>query len=473
MGSATFLHVKQLHLIWGVGDGVAVAYAPTNGFIVELQKGLAEAVRLYQQEGCFHCEGMSSDDVREALEKLEAQLCFASQRMEETGHCDADKSVLNRVTLHVSNDCNLNCSYCYALGGDYGHARGLMTRQTAVDVVNFLCLQFDRVEHVVFFGGEPMLNIPVIETVCAQFKEAYDRGQIEAIPKFGIITNGTILNDKVVCLIRDHIDFITVSLDGPKEIHDFNRRKRDGQGSYDDVNRFIRRIQSETDVKVRFEGTVSKEHRRRRISGRDLYDFAYSTYGIYGSVATDILADDRRHVIQEDSEDWHTERTILGIPESQFYDTGVDQLLPGLVHNVYREMCPVGENIVSIDIHGDLYACHITVGTKRLSLGSIYGDNVFTSRNRYEERFPFLRVVRKNHQKCQQCWMRRLCGGCAIRWFFDISEMNFLGEPKQGMCEAQGEEFEKIIAELVKAKKDPQAWDALKTVLQTVGQLEC
>lgn len=158
------------------------------------------------------------------------------------------------------------------------------------------------------------------------------------------------------------------------------------------------------------------------------------------------------------------------MPKSQFYDNGVQELLPGLVHNAYREMCPVGKNIVSIDVHGDFYACHITVGTKRLSLGSIYGENVFTDRSAYEKKFPFLRVVSKEHEKCRRCWMRRLCGGCAIRWFFDISQMSFLESPKAGMCETQSEECEKIILALVEAKRDSHAWQELKALLQRMTE---
>lgn len=119
-----------------------------------------------------------------------------------------------------------------------------------------------------------MLNLPVVEAVCLGFRKAYEQGSAKYVPKFGIITNGTILNKEVLRILRDYISSVTVSLDGPKEIHDFNRKGKDGQGSFDRVDRFIRKVQNETDVQLRFEGTVSKEHRKRQIGGLDLYNFA-------------------------------------------------------------------------------------------------------------------------------------------------------------------------------------------------------
>ena len=39
--------------------------------------------------------------------------------------------VIDRITIHVSNDCNLRCKYCYASGGSYGKARSIMSTETA------------------------------------------------------------------------------------------------------------------------------------------------------------------------------------------------------------------------------------------------------------------------------------------------------------------------------------------------------
>jgi len=42
---------------------------------------------------------------------------------------------LSRLTLHISNTCNLGCTYCYASGGDYGLGRKLMTSDNAISLL--------------------------------------------------------------------------------------------------------------------------------------------------------------------------------------------------------------------------------------------------------------------------------------------------------------------------------------------------
>ena len=47
------------------------------------------------------------------------------------------RKVIRRITLHISNDCNLRCKYCFGGGGSYNQERNLMTEQTAIEFVDF------------------------------------------------------------------------------------------------------------------------------------------------------------------------------------------------------------------------------------------------------------------------------------------------------------------------------------------------
>ena len=68
------------------------------------------------------------------------------------------------------------------------------------------------------------------------------RGEKLKTPKFCIVTNGTILNPVLLGVIRKYISSITVSIDGPETIHDFNRIRANGKGSYSSVVNFIAEI---------------------------------------------------------------------------------------------------------------------------------------------------------------------------------------------------------------------------------------
>ena len=71
---------------------------------------------------------------------------YNSSIVNEYRNCD--KKAMRRVTICVSNDCNLRCKYCYAHGGDYGKKRTLMTKKTARDIVNFCINNFSRIDSI-------------------------------------------------------------------------------------------------------------------------------------------------------------------------------------------------------------------------------------------------------------------------------------------------------------------------------------
>jgi uncharacterized protein len=96
---------------------------------------------------------------------------------------------IGRITLHISNICNLRCKYCYANGGNYNQQEGLMNIETASKFIDFCTSHFDNIGNIIFFGGEPLLNPEIIEYVCKSFKELHKNKTNDYIPNFGIITN--------------------------------------------------------------------------------------------------------------------------------------------------------------------------------------------------------------------------------------------------------------------------------------------
>ena len=178
-------------------------------------------------------------DIHEALElyRDEEQVVslirsiYASNKGEHSTNIQngSKRKVIKRITLHISNDCNLRCKYCFGGGGSYNQERNLMTEQTAIEFVDFCVEQFERVEKIVFFGGEPMLNLKGMEIVCNRFKYYKEEGKIDILPNFVIITNGTILTDRMLAFIKRNISAMTISIDGPKEINDIQRIYKNGK----------------------------------------------------------------------------------------------------------------------------------------------------------------------------------------------------------------------------------------------------
>ena len=82
---------------------------------------------------------------------------------------------LNTMVLNVTNKCNLACTYCYEYGEDkivdtqYGSQPKFMSEDTAEESVEFLLRQSGSQPkaHLTFFGGETLLNFPVLQKTVA------------------------------------------------------------------------------------------------------------------------------------------------------------------------------------------------------------------------------------------------------------------------------------------------------------------
>ena len=150
------------------------------------------------------------------------------------------------VTFQVTEDCNLKCTYCYQTN----KRKTVMSPAVGRKIVDYLFELWDQdkadafinkqtqVIILDFIGGEPLLNIDLMEEVVDYFwTQALERDCIWAETfRISISTNGLLYFDpKVQNFIRKyagHLSF-SISIDGDKTIHDACRLDHMGNGSFD------------------------------------------------------------------------------------------------------------------------------------------------------------------------------------------------------------------------------------------------
>ena len=139
----------------------------------------------------------------------------------------------NTLVLTVASGCNLACRYCYCgVCRDELPDKGLMPEATALQAVDRLFAAADPKVgvRITFFGGEPLLNKPVIRSVVARCNElAAARGQKAG---YSITTNATLMDDETADLIIKNNFGLMASLDGPQPLHDGQCPTRAGGGSF-------------------------------------------------------------------------------------------------------------------------------------------------------------------------------------------------------------------------------------------------
>ena len=120
------------------------------------------------------------------------------------------------VTMLLTNDCNLACSYCFESnkGKDY------MPKEMALDILKATYNVVDPMAGIFtlnMFGGEPLMNWETFKAVCDYVLENNLKIRITAT------TNLTLLTDEMVDYIDELSIPILVSVDGIKEVHDKHR----------------------------------------------------------------------------------------------------------------------------------------------------------------------------------------------------------------------------------------------------------
>ena len=156
------------------------------------------------------------------------------------------KNKVKKITLQVTQNCNLRCGYC-SYSGKYEqrtHTNNKMSFELMKKSVDFLMEHsVDVLEpvNIGFYGGEPLLEFENIKKIIAYIGEEYPDKQIV----YSMTTNGTLLNDSVLEFLTDHTFNIMISLDGPKEIHNQQRVFADGRGSFDTVMNNIRHVKEQ------------------------------------------------------------------------------------------------------------------------------------------------------------------------------------------------------------------------------------
>ena len=158
-----------------------------------------------------------------------------------------NESISRTITFQITDDCPMACTYCYQC--NKGHK--MMSKETAKRGIDLLFEMYDRNDHpfinhktqsivLDFIGGEPLMNIEVIDYVCTYFMEECLKRNHPWIDKWraSMISNGALyFNPKVQEFLSKFRGFVSfgITLDGPKEIHDACRIYHDGRGNFDDA----------------------------------------------------------------------------------------------------------------------------------------------------------------------------------------------------------------------------------------------
>ena len=277
------------------------------------------------------------------------------------------------VTL--TSNCNLKCKYCYEkcckdFGVDLG---GLQIDYGVPSSISYDLVELERFcekdpdTSIVFYGGEPLLRIDLLEEVMERV----------VAKKFILQTNGLLL-DQLDQKHLKRLDAILVSVDGGKDLTDHYR----GEGIYERVFQNLRLIRAKGFVgEVIARMTVGRETRIDRevwslLSGEGLLDsvhwqldalFWHNDYDkeAFSKWAKDEYNPRVRRLIDRWVEHMKKHGEVLRI----YPLIGITQSL--LLNEPTKLRCGAGWAMFNIQTDGRITPCPVMAGMKDFYLGDI------------------------------------------------------------------------------------------------------
>ncbi|MDY4840227.1 MAG: thioether cross-link-forming SCIFF peptide maturase [Lachnospiraceae bacterium] len=360
------------------------------------------------------------EEIKEAYDEVEelkeAKELFTPDEYEDyITEFKQRKTVVKALCLHIAHDCNLACRYCFAEEGEYHGRRALMSYEVGKAALDFLIANSGsrRNLEVDFFGGEPTLNFQVVKDLVK-----YGREQEKIHNKnfrFTLTTNGVLLDDDIMKFANKEMSNVVLSIDGRKEVNDYMRPFRGGQGSYDViVPKFKKFADSRNQNNYYVRGTFTHHNLDFSKDVLHLADLGFKQISVEPVVAQET---DDYAIRKEDLPQLFEEYDKLAAEMVRRHKEGNDfnffhfmiDLEGGPCVAKRLSGCGSGTEYLAVTPWGDLYPCHQFVGNEKFLLGNVT-EGIKNTEIRDE--FKSCNVYAK--EKCKSCFARFYCsGGCA------------------------------------------------------------
>ena len=410
------------------GGGAEYAYLAASGGIVALDEVSSRILSRLERSPLpgqtivaeLEAEGFPAGEVRSGMDELRRMgAILDGPRKTAPAQPLPEDFPLQSMVMNLTNQCNLSCHYCYEFGEDKVATpegkKKFMDWETAKASVDYLLAESRGrgSVHITFFGGETLMNFPLLVQVVEYARREADRRRVAI--DFSLTTNATLLTPTIIRFLAENAVGVTVSIDGSKQSHDAFRVFKNGRGSYDIVEPRIKELLA--------------THKTRPIAARvTMTSQAMDVLGTYRHLKDGLgfhevgfapvtTSPNRLYAIAPAGMD-----SVLG----QFQElageylesarrgehhgfSNVSDTLAELHQGVNKSLpCGAGLGLLGVGPSGDIAPCHRFVDSDDHRLG-----NVSTGMDKEKQRAFLKRGSIDAKYDCHSCWARPLCaGGC-------------------------------------------------------------
>lgn len=379
--------------------------------------------------------------------------------------CEKKKKMAS-IQLLVCNECNMACKYCYAHCGTYNEKSIKMDFDTAKNAIDFMYSQYEELDTITFFGGEPLLCVDLIEQICQYVYDNYDR----KFKSIGMMTNLYQLTDEAIDVIKKYNINIATSLDGNKLMNKY-RISKNGEETYEIVVGNILKLHRITSQPIAVETTMSDLH---NVHGYDDNSVVRELKNILPikqytvNRVEDIDGKMKEHM-------YIGKEVCLHECVEQFIEQGLfDMRINDLVSIIKgtgcgNMLCTAGCEKYNIMPNGDIYPCQIYAldKNKRYFMGNV---NNIDMEFFYRKKCECIKLNDKNsYDKCRECNAKAICTSCMG---LNVVNDNLLPHNEQ-YCIEKNKYYDELINIYVELLEDAEKMTEFKKQLAERGVALC
>jgi len=379
---------------------------------IDNKKSLGQILKLAQKKD----SSVTFSTIKKILEQfINSEIIYFDSPKTEKDLLDKKPTQLG-VWLHLTNQCNLRCTYCYVYKTP--EKMSLKTAKIALTkIITSAKLHGFKKISIKFSGGECLLELDNLLKIVEFARNFAEKIKIKI--EFAVLTNGILINDSVAKKLKEFNIQASVSLDGLGKFHNKQRIFPSGKGSFNFVERGIEMLRKHgiifnVSITITENNVANLPELTQYLLDKNI-PFVFNFFRENPHVSEKLESDDKKLVKYI-----KIAYGLIGDRPPRY------SLINGLLDRVFFtkphiHTCGMGQNYIVVRHDGRIASCQMTLAKP---IGSIEDKDVINTMKAGNFIRPRgLNVFGKS--PCKNCqWKYICCGSCPLLTFSQKGKYN-------------------------------------------------
>ena len=451
------MQINDVHFIQDVNQNT-IAFFPNSKRFFKVNENGRKIIELilnnYNDNEIQKSLNITKESINKYRELL--KLYVTSIPIENLNDESNKNKQLSRLVIHVANSCNLKCRYCYANGGVYNSAENILDYKTLDKTLEYFYNKFDKIASLQMFGGEPLVSIPMVKYICEKIRKDYNDSEII----LSIVTNGTLITDEFIDIVKKYNIIVTISYDGNELINDMLRIYPNNSGTSKTIIENANKLKKLTNQPSTIEVTYTQFHADNNVSVLDVIKHIYDAIpntSIHlvpaaGEDKTDFVLRNLKAVSQSVNEIF--DFNIKERDNEIYYSFSLMERIISSITNKFPGspfICDAGIGTLSVSVEGNIYPCFMFTDVENVCLGNVFDFDPLAT----QESALILNNLKEfntkeKNDKCSSCFIKTMCSSCLGINYIQKGDIHDLDE---ATCEMYRDMADQVIINLAKHSK--------------------